>query len=635
MPSFNAVSERSAANAKDKTTKDTAEASPPTTTPPPPADVPWWQKQGYMYRPLILAVSLYATVWIRLQAVRTYGKVIHEFDPWFNYRSTKYLVDNGWEKFSNWYDYESWYPLGRPVGHTVYPGLMVTAAKIYEFGQQFKYFWSLNDVCVFIPAAFALITVLATYGLTYEVTGGSSTASTISAAVMAIIPAHLMRSVAGGFDNESVAVAAIVLTFYLWVRALRSPHWSWFFGSLCGLSYVYLVSAWGAYIFVLNMIGVHVGILAILMGRFSFRLHLAYSTFYIIGTYGALQFPTVGLQPLQSMEQMGPLVVFGILQIFALADVISWVTSKQSNQRSGNFQKQMVRFQYLAFFGLIAAVLVQQYVPSTFFGPLSARVRGLFVRHTKTGNPLVDSVAEHQQTPNRVYWLYFHWTFYMTPVGFYLTWTRVKKQLYSKVLMDQINVDQGIFLLAFIAISYYFSARMIRLVLLLSPATSIATGIVVEQGFGWAIHRAFMDEKPLHDQVEQRKIKEAMKNKERRALITTQLINVLKRNKKSKTDQTPTEAQINHNVRIQRQQEEANQEPWEPMYKEWQDNVQTQRYTSYAVLFCCWFGGLNFIQHSIKMSHHLSEPQIMTRVRDEEAGPGQVKIADDFREAYW
>ena len=113
MPSFNAVSERSAANAKDKTTKDnTAEASPPTTPPPPPADVPWWQKQGYMYRPLILAVSLYATVWIRLQAVRTYGKVIHEFDPWFNYRSTKYLVDNGWEKFSNWYDYESWYPLG-------------------------------------------------------------------------------------------------------------------------------------------------------------------------------------------------------------------------------------------------------------------------------------------------------------------------------------------------------------------------------------------------------------------------------------------------------------------------------------------------------------------------------------------
>ena len=173
---------------------------------------------------------------------------------------------------------------------------MVTAAHIYEYGQQLGYYWSLNDVCVMLPAGFSLITVLATYGLTFEVTGGSWTASTLASAIMAIIPAHLMRSIAGGFDNESVAVAAIVVTFYVWVRALRSPSLSWLFGSVCGVAYVYLVSSWGAYIFVLNMIGVHAGVLAVVLGRFSTRLHLAYSTFYLIGTYGALQFPTVGLQ---------------------------------------------------------------------------------------------------------------------------------------------------------------------------------------------------------------------------------------------------------------------------------------------------------------------------------------------------
>ena len=27
------------------------------------------------------------------------GRVIHEFDPWFNYRATEYMVANGWEKF--------------------------------------------------------------------------------------------------------------------------------------------------------------------------------------------------------------------------------------------------------------------------------------------------------------------------------------------------------------------------------------------------------------------------------------------------------------------------------------------------------------------------------------------------------
>ena len=65
---------------------------------------------------------------IRLWAVTTYGPIIHEFDPWFNYRATKYLVDHGWQAFSTWFDYESWYPLGRPVGAPS-TGLMVTARR--------------------------------------------------------------------------------------------------------------------------------------------------------------------------------------------------------------------------------------------------------------------------------------------------------------------------------------------------------------------------------------------------------------------------------------------------------------------------------------------------------------------------
>ena len=31
-----------------------------------------------------------------------YGRVIHEFDPWFNYRAAEYLVDNGYTAFFNW-----------------------------------------------------------------------------------------------------------------------------------------------------------------------------------------------------------------------------------------------------------------------------------------------------------------------------------------------------------------------------------------------------------------------------------------------------------------------------------------------------------------------------------------------------
>ena len=60
---------------------------------------------------------------IRLFAIKTYGLVIHEFDPWFNFRATQYLSDHGVTAFFQWFDYMSWYPLGRPVGTTIYPGM--------------------------------------------------------------------------------------------------------------------------------------------------------------------------------------------------------------------------------------------------------------------------------------------------------------------------------------------------------------------------------------------------------------------------------------------------------------------------------------------------------------------------------
>ena len=63
---------------------------------------------------------------VRVFSVIRYESIIHEFDPWFNYRATKFLVNNNFKEFWNFFDSESWYPLGRNVGATVYPGLMVT-----------------------------------------------------------------------------------------------------------------------------------------------------------------------------------------------------------------------------------------------------------------------------------------------------------------------------------------------------------------------------------------------------------------------------------------------------------------------------------------------------------------------------
>lgn len=67
----------------------------------------------------------------------------------------------------------------------------------------------------------------------------------ISASIMAIVPAHMMRSVGGGYDNESIANTAMTMTFYLWCRALRGGvnYESWqtlFWAALAAVSYFYV-----------------------------------------------------------------------------------------------------------------------------------------------------------------------------------------------------------------------------------------------------------------------------------------------------------------------------------------------------------------------------------------------------------
>lgn len=413
---------------------------------------------------LLLTIICLQAFYIRLYAVLNYGRVIHEFDPWFNFRSTQYLVDHGYEKFLTWFDDKSWYPLGRPVGTTVYPGIMLTASSIYHSLQALGIDVSLNDVCVFIPAVFACFTCLIVYLFTYEVSN-SSTASIIAAGLMSVLPAHLMRSVAGGFDNESVALPAMCCTFYLWVRCFRTPQ-SWPFGFLCAISYIYMVSTWGGYTFVINMIGLHAVVLVVL-GRFSNHLHHAYSIVYILGTLGAIQFPVVGMQPLQSMEQMGPLVVFFILQVFQLAEICRKLIKISDDD--------FVAFRFLLCGGIIAigAIVVKKTMPEGFLGPVSARVRGLFLQHTKTGNPLVDSVAEHQTTPTSLYIDYFHVVCYLAPFGFFSSFYK--------------PTDGKYFLLLWCAVSLYFSRKMIRLVLLLSPGACAAAGIGLVLTLEWCI----------------------------------------------------------------------------------------------------------------------------------------------------
>lgn len=50
-------------------------------------------------------------------------ETFHRFiSRYFNYRTTRFLAEEGFYKFHNWFDDRAWYPLGRIIGGTIYPG---------------------------------------------------------------------------------------------------------------------------------------------------------------------------------------------------------------------------------------------------------------------------------------------------------------------------------------------------------------------------------------------------------------------------------------------------------------------------------------------------------------------------------
>src|SRR5947207_9211597 len=54
---------------------------------------------------------------------------------------------------------------------------------------------------------------------------------------------YISRSVAGSYDNEAIAIFLLMLTFFLWIRALKTG--SAFWAALTALFYFYMVAAWG------------------------------------------------------------------------------------------------------------------------------------------------------------------------------------------------------------------------------------------------------------------------------------------------------------------------------------------------------------------------------------------------------
>ncbi|KAH9958806.1 Oligosaccharyl transferase STT3 subunit [Russula dissimulans] len=394
-----------------------------------------------------------AAIASRLFAVINFESIIHEFDPWFNYRATKVLASEGFYEFWNWFDPTAWYPLGRVVGGTIYPGLMATSGVIYNVLHSLHLPVDIRNVCVLLAPGFSALTAWATYMFTKEMKDES--AGLLAAAFIGIVPGYISRSVAGSYDNEAIAIFLLMFTFFLWIKAMKQG--SALYGTLTALFYFYMVAAWGGYAFITNMIPLHALALT-LMGRFTNRLYVGYSSWYAIGTLASMQVPFVGFQPVRTSEHMGALGVFGLLQIVAFVELVrSHVSSKQFQQ---------LLFVSVIATGILGTLAIIGLTSKGWIAPWTGRFYSLWdTGYAKKYIPIIASVSEHQPTAWPSFFMDLHFLIFLFPAGVVLCFRELR--------------DEHVFVIIYALVASYFAGVMVRLMLTLTPIVCVSAAVAL------------------------------------------------------------------------------------------------------------------------------------------------------------
>jgi dolichyl-diphosphooligosaccharide--protein glycosyltransferase len=340
------------------------------------------------------------------------------------------------------------------------------------------------------------------------------------------------------------------------------------------------------------MITVHAAVL-VAMGRFSPSLHMSYSLFYIIGTLGAIQVPVIGYTPLKSLEQLGCLVAFAGLCILEFCRRIA------AKKNLSYYELTKLRLQVCAVAACIGLAVLTALMPTGYFGPISSRIRSLFVAHTRTGNPLVDSVAEHQPASSQAYWQYLYYMVYIAPVGFVFT-------LYPLT-------EGKIFLSSYACVAYYFSLKMARLIILIGPIGSCLAGMALGYGLDWALIQMLGSPDDEAAEVVDAPKEETKSDK-----------------KKGKGD--PAKAAARSKAKAKASKPAS--DPFtslKTLYKSPTGRTARKAIAAAIVVVPAMFS-LDFYNYCHKLGEAMSNPSIMFQGTLQN---GETVMVDDYREAYW
>jgi len=389
----------------------------------------------------ILILSFSISVLLRFQPA-DFGFELNEFDPFFNYRATQYIVDNGIDAYFEWNDSLSWYPVGRDISSNSQVVLHTTAAVTYLL---FGGGMDLYDFTILFPVVIASLSVIVIFALV-RIIGGTTT-GLFSALLFSISLPILIRSPLGWFKSEPLGLFLSLLAVYLLLSGINSNNKKISLIKLVGSGIFsgFSISAWGGNQFFIIPLSIFFITLPFLRNDHKFIV-------WTIPVYTIITLLTsLGFERVSSGFVFG---LGGISLIVSTLFLISCILIQ--NKSSKNKSRNGLLF-LLSLLIITSGILIinsdSQFLPSS-----SHRYLNALNPFLTTTDPLVDSVSEHATTTLGQSFLFHSVLMIFSGLGIWLIIKNIQNKKSNFIKNDMLS-----FTLILGIIGIYISSTFVRL----------------------------------------------------------------------------------------------------------------------------------------------------------------------------
>lgn len=404
----------------------------------------------------ILIISFSISFLIRSQPAN-YGFELNEFDPFFNFRATEFIVENGLPKYFEWHDYMSWYPKGRDISQSSQVMLHITAAITYHiFGGNS----SLYDFTILFAVVIGSLTAIVVFALV-RVLGGT-TAGIFAALFYSVSLPIILRGTIGWFKSEPLGLFYGLIGLYLFLSGIKSENKKIVIPKIIGggIFLGFGLASWGGIQFFVIPIGIFILTLPFLRKDHEF---LIWSIPMFVASFllTTISFERPGIDFVFGLGGFSLIIPTGFLVACIFVQKISKLENKTRNGLI-----------LLASILIIGSVILVINTESQFLHLPSFRYLNAINPFMTTTDALVDSVAEHATTKIQESFFFHSILMIFAGLGIWILFSKKNTQTTYLIKNEMIS-----FVLIIGLIGVYVSSSFIRLELFSSISIIILSSI--------------------------------------------------------------------------------------------------------------------------------------------------------------